>query len=113
MPLLWRAEKLQRYPEKKQVFSQVHREKGWGIRRHGRMERFILRGKLPATLFSKDSQTNHCPLQWRHSLCQTQCNSSETARVIVLILKECLVNFSQGVDPSKIDNFLLYLYSSE
>lgn len=39
--------------------------------------------------------------------------SSETASVIVSILKECLVNFSQGVDPSKINNFLLYLYSSE
>lgn len=39
--------------------------------------------------------------------------SSDTARVIVSIMKECLVNFSQGVDPSKINNFLLYLYSSE
>lgn len=39
--------------------------------------------------------------------------SPETARVIILIWKECLVNFSQGVVSSKINNFLLYLYSSE
>lgn len=44
---------------------------------------------------------------------QTEGKSLEAARVTVLILTECLVNFSQGVDPSEIDNFLLYLYSSE
>lgn len=33
--------------------------------------------------------------------------SPEAAGIIVLIWKECLVNFSQGVDSSKINNFLL------
>lgn len=91
----------------------MHCGKSWRIRKHGGKETFVGREKSPARGFPKHPQNPHCPLRWIHSLCQTRCNNSEAARVIVLILRECLVNFSQGADPSEINNFLLYLYSSE
>lgn len=81
------------------VFTHAFVDRGRGLEITGEMEKFSHRGKSLAHGFLKTRKTNHCSLRWRHSLCQSRCNSSEAARVIVLILKECLVNFSQGVDP--------------
>jgi hypothetical protein len=68
---------------------------------------------FPLSMLFNSPQNLPVPSAMETFFSQTVGCSSEAARVIVSILKECLVNFSQGVDPSKINNFLLYLYSSE
>lgn len=94
------------------VFSTCIVERARGLENRGAWKHPFIEENHLLVVFQKTHKT-YCPLRWRHSLCQIRRNSSEAARVIALILKECLVNFSQGVDPSEIDNFLLYLYSSE